>query len=155
MIHQAKNWGRHEGVAIFMRKPDGTIYMAIRNAKNRPYLGMWAAPGGSVEEGETELVAAVRELQEETALTIDVTRLFKLARTGPHLCPPEQMGSGTPYHMTYYGLELREHEMPTQTEPTKQGQWYARSYSSWILEHVLCPGSAEMIEKLHRTKVSP
>jgi len=36
---------------------------------NEPYKGMWAIPGGFVDMDETCEAAAVRELQEETAVT--------------------------------------------------------------------------------------
>lgn len=35
-----------------------------------PNAGLWSVPGGRVEPGETEAVAIVREVAEETALTV-------------------------------------------------------------------------------------
>lgn len=138
---ETKNWGKHEGVAVFMQTPDGQIYMARRTAKDRPFCGLWAAPGGSVEDGETPRQAGVREVEEETGLVVAPERLFKLGR--------RDNGSGTQYHMTYFGLNLLASERPLVTEPHKQSEWLKQSWGYWVLVVDMCPGASEMIDILH------
>lgn len=44
--------------------------LSIERGKE-PFKGMWANPGGNIDEGETPLEAAIRELEEETNLSLD------------------------------------------------------------------------------------
>jgi ADP-ribose pyrophosphatase YjhB (NUDIX family) len=56
--------------------PDGAVYLQLHDDVE---IGLhWAPPGGGIEEGESELEAAVRETAEETGWT-DV-------KVGPPLC---------------------------------------------------------------------
>jgi 8-oxo-dGTP diphosphatase len=49
----------------------GTNYKVLSIKRGRPpFVGMWANPGGNIDEGEKPLDAAVRELEEETELVI-------------------------------------------------------------------------------------
>jgi len=50
----------------------GTNYKVLSIKRGRPpFVGMWANPGGNIDEGEKPLDAASRELEEETELVID------------------------------------------------------------------------------------
>jgi 8-oxo-dGTP pyrophosphatase MutT (NUDIX family) len=51
------------GGVLFRRTPDGVRYLVIRDSYRN-----WGFPKGHVEEGESEIEAARREVQEETAL---------------------------------------------------------------------------------------
>jgi ADP-ribose pyrophosphatase YjhB (NUDIX family) len=52
---------------------DGRVLVA-RRARG-PALGVWTMPGGVVEAGETLTEALVREIEEETALTVEPVAL--------------------------------------------------------------------------------
>lgn len=46
--------------------------LSIKRGKE-PFKGMWANPGGNIDEGERPIDAAVRELEEETGLKLQPT----------------------------------------------------------------------------------
>jgi len=48
--------------------------LLVRRA-NPPAAGTWTIPGGKVEPGEDDTTAVVREVAEETGLTVEVGRL--------------------------------------------------------------------------------
>jgi len=59
------------GVGVIIRDKRGRILL-----EKRSDCGLWGIPGGSVEPGESVERTAVREIREETGLTVRVTRLF-------------------------------------------------------------------------------
>jgi ADP-ribose pyrophosphatase YjhB (NUDIX family) len=52
---------------------DGRVLVARRN--RGPAYGIWTMPGGVVEAGETLTEALIREIREETAMTIEPVAL--------------------------------------------------------------------------------
>ncbi len=59
------------GVGVMVRNERGQLLL-----EKRSDCGLWGLPGGRVEPGESITQAAVREVWEETGLTIQVTRLL-------------------------------------------------------------------------------
>jgi mutator protein MutT len=55
--------------AVVLRE-DGAVLL-VRRA-HPPAVGSWTLPGGKVEDGETPEQAIVREIREETGLTVEV-----------------------------------------------------------------------------------
>jgi ADP-ribose pyrophosphatase YjhB (NUDIX family) len=58
------------GVAAIIQDGDGRILLQQRSDN-----GLWGLPGGSVEIGESVRDAIVREVREESGLTVEVIRL--------------------------------------------------------------------------------
>ena len=58
----------YNAIAVFNKDLD-SVLMCIR--KKEPYLGLSNFVGGKIEENETDLEAAYRELLEETAISKD------------------------------------------------------------------------------------
>ena len=56
------------GVAVIIRDDEGQILL-----ERRSDCGWWGMPGGRVEAGETVEQAAIREVFEETGLTVRIT----------------------------------------------------------------------------------
>ena len=58
------------GVGAVVMLHDGRVVLVKR--KHEPSAGTWSLPGGAVELGETVEAALVREILEETGLTVEV-----------------------------------------------------------------------------------
>lgn len=59
------------------------LQLLLIKRKNDPYKGMWALPGGFVEDDEELDTAAMRELEEETGLKVSsMTQLYTFGRVG-------------------------------------------------------------------------
>jgi 8-oxo-dGTP diphosphatase len=63
-------------VILLFNKDESKVLMCLR--EKDPYKGLFNLVGGKLEEGETELEGAYRELEEETGITKDDVVLSNL-----------------------------------------------------------------------------
>ena len=68
----------HRFAAVAVLDPRGRLLMQERDDDALHDPGRWGYPGGDLEAGEDFVAAAVRELTEETGLTVDPARLDSL-----------------------------------------------------------------------------
>lgn len=86
--HGALNFGMPKRIiaaVAIVRDRRGHVLLIKRGYE--PYRGLWALPGGIVEDGEDPAAACLRELEEETGVQGSVTRL-RTTSTGDPKTPP-------------------------------------------------------------------
>ena len=64
------------GVAVVTRNEKGQLLLVKR--KEDPKKGYWALPGGLMDDGESAIQAALRELHEDTGLKGIIKRFIKI-----------------------------------------------------------------------------
>ena len=70
-------------VDVVLLTREATPRLLLIQRKRDPFAGMWALPGGFVEEGETLAAAARRELFEETGVEVgDLEQLVTVGDPG-------------------------------------------------------------------------
>lgn len=69
--------------AMVFSSKGADLQLLLIKRKNDPFKGMWAIPGGFVEDDEELETAAIRELEEETGVKISsMTQLYTFGRIG-------------------------------------------------------------------------
>ena len=69
--------------AVTLFNERGSVLIVMRNPDTDSWMpGKWSVPGGHLHEGEDERVGAVRELYEETNLSVPADSLQLVERRG-------------------------------------------------------------------------
>jgi ADP-ribose pyrophosphatase YjhB (NUDIX family) len=84
-----------------------------------PFEGMWAFPGGHVDPGEDSLAAAVRELREETGITIAPAALLKVGTFDKAGRDPRG-----PYSTDAYTATLPSPVTPVAADDARAARWW-------------------------------
>jgi 8-oxo-dGTP diphosphatase len=84
-------------VGAVIKDADGRLLLIRRG--HEPGKGLWSLPGGRIEDGETDEQALVREIAEETGLTVTPGRLIGSVRR-PGAAP------GTEYDIRDYAADV-------------------------------------------------
>lgn len=102
---------------VFAFNGEKTELLLIKR-KNEPFKGKWAIPGGFVEENETCETAAIRELKEETGVT-----LSKLELCGVYSDPNRDPRSRV-VTVAYFSLIRKPVEKAVGQDDAEQAEWF-------------------------------
>jgi 8-oxo-dGTP pyrophosphatase MutT (NUDIX family) len=80
LFAEGENMPKGSAVVIFDK--EGRVLILLRPETVSWAPGKWALPGGHIEEGETPMMAAVREVREETSLAVPNPQQFHVSRNG-------------------------------------------------------------------------
>jgi 8-oxo-dGTP pyrophosphatase MutT (NUDIX family) len=110
-----------------------SLLMFKRSDTKKKFPGFWSIPGGHIDEGEDPLAAAIREVKEETGVTISA-RDIKLKVVAMH------------HHMDRkelyiaFAFAVRINEEPTISSQTEEGtSHWVKKLEALQLENVFPP----------------
>ncbi len=97
-----------EAVGIFLEAGDKILI--VHRQTDRPHPNLWGVPGGGIEPGESKADAAVRELAEETGISLTPQFLFSHYVTFP----------GERFVFHYFAATLTEPQVTTRNPAEHQ-----------------------------------
>jgi len=115
---------------VFSGKGDALQILLVRR-KYEPYKGMWAIPGGFVEDDEELEAAAIRELQEETGLIVPaMTQLHTFGKVG-------RDSRGRTVTVTYYAFTDAATQKVQGGDDAAEAEWvYVKDITEMAFDHM-------------------
>lgn len=107
------------------------MQLLLIRRKNDPWKGMWAIPGGFVEDDEELEAAAIRELEEETGLKVSqMTQLHTFGTVG-------RDPRGRTVTVTYYAHLATTDQQVAGADDADDAQWvYVRDINALAFDHM-------------------
>ena len=103
--------------ALVFSKNGGHLQLLLIERGNEPFKGMWAFPGGFVEDDEDLEPAAIRELHEETGLLLPGLKQLHTFGT------PGRDPRGRTVSIVYYALVNAEDHAVKGGDDAAHAQW--------------------------------
>jgi len=143
MLHQ--NIKIAADAMIFSKSGDHWQLLLVKR-KNEPFKGMWALPGGFVEDDKELEAAAIRELGEETGLKIPAMRqLHTFGKVG-------RDPRGRTVSATYYGFLDAPDQNVAGNDDAAEAKWVnIKDINTMAFDHreVLAFALQELADRLN------
>lgn len=126
-------------IAEYFRHPDPPparglvvlVYAVVRDANGRVLLvrrtddGNWELPGGRVQVGETTATTVVREVAEESGITIAVTGVSGIYSDPAHIVVYQEEGALQQHAICVHGRPVPKDQHPRPDhEETDAAAWF-------------------------------
>jgi 8-oxo-dGTP pyrophosphatase MutT (NUDIX family) len=130
--------------AILIRNAQGKLFVAKRSPTKRIYPGLFGiGAGGHIEQGETPVAGAARELFEETGITTPVTPLFSF-----------DFHDGERHQIDYWFETHYDGDIPNHQEEWEWSGWMTVDEVDKLAQAgKLCPDTALFYERYRRRAV--
>ena len=104
--------------AIVFHKVEKTLEVLLIQRRKEPFAGLWAFPGGFVDENEDPAAAVTRELAEETGIAPPTWQ--QLGFWGQ----PGRDPRGHTISLVYWGLLANSNTIPTAADDASDARWF-------------------------------
>ena len=115
----------HQVVDIWTINSKGKILLTLRSKQKKEYAGYWENTAGAARSGESASQAAMRELREETGITVQQTELHYLGTRKEDSCFVDSF-------LVKKDIELQE--IVLQPGETEQAQWVTLNELDQLIE---------------------